>query len=348
MSDPRLDLQYIVKRLTTLYLKKQLIRFKIAKAVLSRLSSLGHDKVVAEVQGYQSYIWVPAGRGREYRVWAPSLTGEPEGWLREKGIITAPPIRIDWHNVYRSLLPAFTYSPLIVESVKALLGILTDVRLEEDYLAIEKYDGRANYGDYNAWYYVASDGIKIDYAAPTPDGHQIVTVQYTTTKCPVRGELKAMLDKVSKGITVECGGKSFTVQYSAVDCPALDQLITLIRQILDQQIHCPADFPNRITFLDGPLRGFMGLVGPNLFIVWDGSRATVYELPAIKEAFESALATCTEVMKREVCSRYGPPPARTCPGNMPCVTPEECQTLYNGTCEAPCGDPSEGKCCCLI
>ena len=85
MSGPTPDLRYVIKRITTAYLKKQLIRFKIAKALLGHLANLSHDKVVAEVQGYQSYIWVPQGRGREYRVWAPTLTNPPEGWLRERG-----------------------------------------------------------------------------------------------------------------------------------------------------------------------------------------------------------------------------------------------------------------------
>ena len=266
MSDPRPDLQYMVKRLTTAYLKKQLIRFKIARAVLSRLSNLGHDKVVAEAQGYQSYIWVPAGRGREYRVWAPTLTSPPEGWLRERGIITSAPVPINWSDVFRDLLPVFTYQSIIVESVRSMLGVLTDIRLEEDYLAVEKYDGSANYGDHHAWYYVSSDGIKIDYAAPTASGPEVVRVNYTTTACPVRTELKSMLDRVSRGITVDCGGQTYVVQYSAADCPALDQIVTLLRQILDQQIHCPTDFPMRISFLTGPLRGFLGLVSPDQFV----------------------------------------------------------------------------------
>jgi hypothetical protein len=348
MTDVRYDLQYMVKRLAGLYLKKQLIRFKIAKALLSRLSNLGHDKVVAEVQGYQSYIWVPAGRGREYRVWAPTLTAPPEGWLREKGIVTSAPLPINWRDVFTALLPVFTYQSIIVESVKSMLGVLTDIRLEEDYLAVERYDGTANYGDYHAWYYVSSDGIKIDYILPTAEGPEVVRVNYTTTTCPVRSELKAMLDQAAKGIEVRCDGQAYLVQYSANDCPALDQIVTLLRQILDQQVHCPLDFPRRITFLDGPLRGFMGLVNPDQFITWDGSRVAVYELSSIRKSFENALATCAEVLKREVCRTYAQPPVRTCPGNMPCVTPEECQTMYNGTCEAPCGAPGEDKCCCLI
>ena len=120
MSGPQLDLQYMVKRLTTAYLKKQLIRFKIGRAVLSRLANLGHDKVVAEAQGYQSYIWVPAGRGREDRGWAPTLTSPPEGWLRERGIITSAPVPINWSDVFRDLLPVFTYQSIIVESVRCI------------------------------------------------------------------------------------------------------------------------------------------------------------------------------------------------------------------------------------
>jgi hypothetical protein len=348
MSGPRLELQYMVKRLAAAYLKKQLIRFKIAKAVLSRLGQLGHDKVVAEVQGYQSYIWVPAGRGREYRVWAPSLTQGPEGFLRDRGIITGPPVHINWSDVFAALLPAFTYQSIIVESVRSMLGALTDIRLEDDYLAVEKYDGTANYGDYHAWYYVSSDGIKIDYAAPTPVGPELVRVSYTTTSCNVRTELKAMLNQVSKGIDVTCGDKKYVVQYSAADCPALDQIVTLIRQILDQQIHCPTDFPARITFLTGPLRGFIGLINPDQFITWDGSRAAVYELSAIREAFDNALTTCAEVMNREVCRTYGPVQRSECPPGMQCVDVQECEQNMGGTCEAWCGQPGENKCCCRV
>jgi hypothetical protein len=348
MSGPALDLQFVVKRLTTLYIKKNLIRFKIARAVLNRLSQLGHDKVVAEVQGYQSYIWTPAGRGREYRVWAPTLTTGPEGWLRERGMVAAPPVAINWTDVFRELLPVFTYQSIIVESVRNMLGVLTDIRLEEDYLAVERYDGSANYGDHQAWYYVASDGIKIDYAAPTAGGPEVVRVSYTTTTCPVRAQLKAMLNAVSRGVTVDCGGRTFVVQYSGADCPALDQIVTLLRQILDQQIHCPTDFPARITFLTGPLRGFAGLVSPDQFVAWDGSRAAVYELTEIQRAFDQAVSSCVEVMTREVCTRYGTSGPRTCPGDMMCVPADECTTVYNGTCEAPCGEPGEGRCCCLI
>jgi hypothetical protein len=348
MTGPTPEYLDIIRRIVRAYLKHQLVRFKIAKAVMGRVASLAHDKIVAEVQGYQSYIWVPQGRGREYRVWAPSLTAPPEGWLRDTGIVTAPPMAVDWHDVYRSLLPVFTYQSIIVESVRNMLGILTDIRLEEDYLALEKYDGSANYGDYNAWYYVTSDGIKIDYAAPTPDGPQIVRVSYTTTTCPVRNRLKNMLDRVSRGIMVYCEGRSFLVQYSAVDCPALDQLVTLLRQILDQQIHCPTDFPARIAFLTGPLRGFVGLVSPDQFITWDGSRVSVYELSAIEESFNRAVETCAEVMTREVCARYGPPPRQECPPGMYCVEVEECEQNMGGTCELRCGQPGENRCCCRV
>ena len=348
MSGQTPDLKYVIKRITLAYLKKQLIRFKIARSLLGRMSRLGHDKVVAEVQGYQSYIWVPAGRGREYRVWAPTLTAPPEGWLRDKGIITRAPVPVSWHDVFTALLPVFTYQSIIVESVRSMLGMLTDIRLEEDYLAVEKYDGSANYGDYHAWYYVSSDGIKIDYAAPTADGAQLVRVSYTTTTCPVRSELKAMLDQVSKGIEVTCGDKKYVAQYSAADCPALDQIVTLIRQILDQQIHCPADFPARLSFLTGPLRGFTGLVSPDQFITWDGSRVAVYELTAIRETFDNALTTCAEVMTREVCRTYGPVQRPECPPGMYCVDVNECEQNMGGTCEAWCGQPGENKCCCRV
>jgi hypothetical protein len=348
MSGQPLDLKYIIKRLTTVYLKKQLIRFKVGRALLNYLGQLSHDKVLAEVQGYQSYIWVPAGRGREYRVWAPTLTAPPEGWLRDRGIITSAPVPINWHDVFSALLPVFTYQSILVESVRSMLGILTDIRLEEDYLAVERYDGTANYGDYHAWYYVSSDGIKIDYVTPTAVGPELVRVSYTTTSCPVRSELKSMLDRVSRGITVDCGGQTYVVQYSAADCPALDQIITLIRQILDQQIHCPTDFPARISFLTGPLQGFIGLVNPDQFITWDGSRAAVYELTAIREAFDNALTTCAEVMTRETCRTYGPPPSSECPPGMYCVDVQECEQNMGGTCEAWCGQPGENKCCCLV
>jgi hypothetical protein len=348
MSGPGPDLKQVIRRITAAYVKQNLIRFKIGQALLRYLARLGHDKVVAEVQGYQSYIWVPAGKGREYRVWAPSLTYGPEGFLRERGIVAGPPVSIDWRGVFRDLLPVFTYQSIIVESVRSMLGLLTDVRLEEDYLAVERYDGSANYGDYHAWYYVSSDGIKIDYAAPTSEGPEVVRVNYTTTACPVRSELKSMLDRVSRGITVECGGQTYLVQYSAADCPALDQIVTLLRQILDQQIHCPVDFPARISFLTGPLRGFLGLVNPDQFITWDGSRAAVYELTSIREAFNNALSTCAEVMAREVCRTYGPPPSSECPPGMYCVPVEKCEREMGGTCEFWCGMPGSGMCCCLV
>jgi hypothetical protein len=348
MTGPTPEYISIIKRIVKAYLKHQLVRFKIAKALLRKLAAAAHDKILVEVQGYQSYIWVPAGKGREYRVWAPTLTAPPEGWLKEAGIVTTPPMSINWHEVFRSLLPVFTYQSIIVESVKSMLGLLTDVRLEEDYLAVEKYDGTASYGDYPAWYYVTSSGIRIDYAAPTPDGPQIVSVKYTTTECPVRSKLKDMLEKASRGIMVHCNGKSFLVQYSAVDCPALDQIVTLIRQILDQQIHCPVDFPARISFLTGPLRGFVGLVNPNQFIAWDGSRVSVYELSAIEDAFNKAVETCAEVMTREVCSRYGPVRRAECPEGMYCVSVDECQNVMGGTCELWCGLPGENKCCCRV
>jgi hypothetical protein len=345
---PTPEYKAIIRRIVGAYLKYQLIRYKIARAIINKLATVAHDKITAEVQGYQSYIWVPRGRGREYRVWAPTLTSGPEGWLKETGIVAAPPMSINWVDVYRSILPVFTYQSIIVESVRSMLGILTDIRLEEDYLAVERYDGTANYGDYHAWYYITSDGVKIDYAAPTSDGPQLVSVQYTTTQCPVRAKLKELLDKASRGIMVHCDGQTFLVQYSAVDCPALDQIITLIRQILDQQIHCPADFPNRISFLTGPLRGFMGLVSPEQFITWDGSRVAVYELSAILDAFNTAVSTCSEVMAREACTRYGPAQRSECPSGMYCVAVEECEQNMEGTCELRCGRPDENKCCCRV
>ena len=345
----QIDLTYAVKRALEVHRDLQLIRYKIARKMMEKLARFESDPVVTEVSGYQSYVWVPKGQAREYRVWPPTLTAPAEGWLREKGLARVPIMAISWNEVFDKLAPVFRYRSIILESIKGIFGILTNIELEPHFLETEGYDGTVNYGDFKGWYKITHEGIKIDYIMPVEDlsgtTHEYtVTVQLTTTNCPIRQRLKELLYSVSEGIIIECpGGSVKRVQYSATECPALDQLVTLLRQILDQQIHCPVDFPSRITFLDGPLGGLnWTAVDRHNFVTWDGERAAVYDMNAIESMFQTSVETCRTSMTRLACQLAG----EACPEGTTCRDAHQCVEKLEGECKGQCPGMPPNYCCC--
>ena len=343
------DISFVVRRALEVQRDLQLIRYKIGRKLLQKLAQFESSPIIAEINSYPAYIWVPKEQAREYRVWPATLTAPAEGWLKERGLARVPIMIVSWSEVFDKLVPVFRYRAIILESVRGVLGIFTNIELEPHFLEAEGYDGTANYGDYRAWYKITHEGIKMDYLMPVEDltgasYEHTVTVQLTTTNCPVRQRLKELLYSVSEGIIIECpGGSVKKVQYSATDCPALDQLVTLLRQILDQQIHCPVDFPSRVVFLDGPLSGLnWSAVDRTHFIAWDGAKATTYDLSSIESMFNTSVETCRISMAKLACQLAG----ETCPEGTTCMNARNCVEYLNGTCQGQCPGMPEGYCCC--
>jgi len=345
----QIDLTYAVKRALEVYRDLQLIRYKVARKMVEKLARFESDPVIVEVNGYQSYIWMPKEQAREYRVWPPTLTAPAEGWLKERGLARVPIMVVSWSEVFDKLAPVFRYRAIILESIRGVLGIFTNIELEPHFLEAEGYDGTANYGDYRAWYKITHEGIKVDYLMPVEDltgasYEHTITVQLTTTNCPVRQRLKELLYSASDGFVIECpNGSVKKVQYSATDCPALDQLVTLLRQILDQQIHCPVDFPSRVVFLDGPLSGLnWSAVDRMHFIAWDGAKATTYDLASIESMFGTSVETCRTSMARLACQLAG----EACPEGTTCRDAYQCVEKLGGECRGQCPNMPGTYCCC--
>ena len=343
------DISFVIKRALEVQRDLQLVRYKIGRKLAQKLAQFESSPIVAEINGYPAYIWVPKERAREYRVWPPTLTSLQGGWLEEKGLVKTPPMVVSWNEVFDKLMPSFRYKSLIIQSVKGIMGVFTNIELEANYLEGEGYDGTVNYGDFKGWYKITHEGIKIDYVMQVEDPTGViydytVSVQLTTTSCQVRQRLKDMLYSVSDGFIIECpDGSAKKVQYSATDCPALDQLVTLLRQILDQQIHCPVDFPSRVVFLDGPLSGLnWSAMDRNYFIAWDGAKATTYDLSSIESMFKTSVDTCRTSMSRLTCQLAGD----ACPSGTTCMDAYNCVERLGGTCQGQCPGMPSTYCCC--
>jgi len=343
------DISFVIKRALEAQRDLQLVRYKIGRKLAQKLAQFESSPIITEINGYPAYIWVPKERAREYRVWPPTLTSLQGGWLQEKGLVNMPPMIVSWSEIFDRLVPAFRYKSIILQSIRGLLDVFTNIELEADYLEAEGYDGTVNYGDFRGWYKITHEGIKINYVMPVEDPtgatyDYMVTVQLTTTSCPVRQRLKEMLYSASEGFVIECpDGSAKKIQYSAVDCPALDQLITLLRQILDQQIHCPVDFPSRVVFLDGPLSGLnWSAVDRTYFIAWDGVKATTYDLTSIESMYKTSVDTCRGLMSRLACQLAGD----ACPAGTTCMNAYNCVEMLGGTCQGQCPNMPEGFCCC--
>ena len=105
MPSPGQVFQEIVK---TVY-KAQAVRYKLAKSVFNALKQLKSAPSIFEVNGYQTYVWVPAGANKEYRVWPPTLTGPSGGWISTKGYLSRTSIiPVNWGDVFTKLSPKFT------------------------------------------------------------------------------------------------------------------------------------------------------------------------------------------------------------------------------------------------
>jgi hypothetical protein len=343
------DISFVVKRALEVQRDLQLIRYKIARKLAQKLAQLESSPIITEINSYPAYIWVPKDKAREYRVWPPTLTSLQGGWLQDKGMVSMPPMTVSWNEVFDKLIPAFRYKSIILQSIKGMLSEFTNIELETHFIESEGYDGTVNYGDYKGWYKITHEGIKIDYVMPVEDTtgstyDYTVTVKLTTTSCPIRQRLKEMLYTVSEGFIIECpDGSVKKVQYSATDCPALDQVVTLLRQILDQQIYCPTDFPSRVVFLDGPLAGLnWSAMDRNNFITWDGERATTYDLTSIESMFKTAMDTCRTSMTKLACQLAGD----ACPQGTTCMDSYNCVEKLGGTCQGQCPNMPERYCCC--
>jgi len=344
-----IDISFAVKRALEVQRDLQLIRYKIGRKLAQKLAQLESSPIVVDINSYPAYVWVPKDKAREYRLWPPTLTSLQGGWLDEKGMVSMPPMIVSWNEVFDKLTPAFRYKSIILQSIRGMLSVFTNIELETNFIESEGYDGTVNYGDFKGWYKITHEGIKIDYVMPVTDENgntydYTVTVQLTTTSCSVRQEIKDMLYTISDGFIIQCpDGSVKKVQYSATDCPALDQLVTLLRQILDQQIHCPTDFPSRIVFLDGPLAGLnWSAMDKENFITWDGERANTYDLTSIESMFKTAMDTCRASMTKLTCQLAGD----ACPAGTVCMDAHNCVEGEGGTCQGQCPNMPETYCCC--
>jgi hypothetical protein len=328
----------------------QKIRFRLARAMMQRLAQMRSRPSVIEVNGYQTYVWVPEHEAKEYRVEPVTLTGGVTGWLATRNYAPGRIIDVDWGDVYASLRPTFTYSSRILDSVRSLLSIFTDIALEQYQIAPEAFDGAVNINEHSGWYRIDVEGIKVMYISQyvEEDGRvraNVVEDYITTTSCGFRAVLKGLLYQATNHIRVVCpNGSEIITSYFASECGALDQMVTYVRQLLDKQIHCPRLALRNVAFVSGPLMGLTWPEDPtNKIIAWDGQASQVVDVSEVAEAFVNAVRLCEQTMAAILCTNAQP----VCEQGTECLTEAECAERQ-GTCVSACPHGGAGMCCCRI
>lgn len=346
MSDPRIRVRGLLLTAMDVLKEIQKIRFRLAKAMAQKLAELRSRPAVAEANGYQAYIWLPEDRTFEMRLYPPTLTGTASGWLASRPYAPSGRIMdVDWNEVYARLRPQFFYASRVLDAVKGVLSLFTDVVLEQFQIAPELYDGTLVFGDYAGWYRIEVDGIKVIYVSQyrAIDGRiEAVLIEdyLTTTHCGLRAVLKGLLSQAAEGVMIQCQDNSIvTVSHYGNECAGLDQVVTYIRQLLDKQIHCPDLQVRNVTFTSGPLEGFAWPEDPlNKIIVWDGLTSQVVDVSEIADMFKRAYDACANSIKTLACAT-----AQPCPAGQRCVPTSDCESR-GGTCMSNC----PGGCCCQL
>lgn len=295
----------VTKRAIQLIYKIHTFRFRLAKEVLKRLQSYNSAKTVIEVNGYQTYLWLPQGFEREYRIWPYTLTSKPGGWLETRPYAPQePPVPINWSDAFSKLKARFRIKTVVLESIRDLLSMLTQATIEHEQFYPENFSGTVQFGEFMGWYRLAGDGIYVRYFDPGEDRWvegRIATSE--SSGCEAKTELKAILSEIGSGIRVNCNGTTVRYPYEAPVCSDLDQLVTYLRQLLDKTVFCPYIYPSSVLFIDGPLAGLSYTYqAADLAIFYDGRVATLVDITSLKSLINTAVQNCAIKLKTSACA----------------------------------------------
>jgi len=310
LSDVQFYAREVLRRALQLTYKLHSLRFRLAKEVLGRLQTYTSSPTVVEVNGYQTYIWLPTQHAREYRVWPYSLTAKPGGWLETRPYAPAsPPMLVSWPRVFGGLKASFSVNTAVLQSIKDLLSMLTQASIQAESVYPEDYSGVAQYGAYMGWYRMAGDGIYVKYFDRAQDRWvegRIATSE--TSGCDAKERLRTLLNQVLSGLQINCDGRYVAYPYEAAVCSDLDQAVTYIRQLLDKTVFCPYIFPDSILFVTGPLEGltYTYQVG-QVAIFYDGKIATVVNVSSVEATVNTAIANCAAKLKAQACGALAGP-----------------------------------------
>ncbi len=303
MPSPSDVLKEIVK---TVY-KAQAVRYKLAGALMNRLKQMKSAPSVFEVNGYQTYVWVPAGLDREYRVWPPSLTAPPEGWLKTRDYAPKDSIiPVDWNIVYSQLAPKFSIRLAVLDSIRDMLNMLTAAEIVTEAANPSEWTGRCNFNGIPAWYRIEADKIVIMYYDETLVQWTSETVAYSgeIEACGIKKWINMTLDSISQGVPVICpDGTMLTVSYEAPLCSDLDQMVSYLRQLVEKQSYCIVYRPKSLHFIDGPLAGVSWSEESTpqwLFYSPDSGVVTV-DRDALANRIQKALDLCSQKLKQYYC-----------------------------------------------
>lgn len=315
------DVERLVKDLTRrandIIYRINRIRFKYGARLVKRLQdAFSSAPSVIEVNGYQTYMWVPADRRKEYRVWPYSLTAKSGSWLDSRPYAPeSPPVPVNWAEIYSKLAANFSINTAVLQAVHGALTLVTQASITATYQTPEDWAGRVQYGAYMGWYKLSGNGIVVGYYDLSVD--RWVEGRIATSEasgCDAKERLRSAMESVLKGLTITCGSTTVEFPYEAPLCSDLDQIVTYIRQVLDKQAYCPFVFPDSILFVDGPLMGLSYTYQTgSLVILYDGKTATLLNVDSLLSALNTAVKNCAEKLKDYACPKQTDTTAATAP-----------------------------------
>jgi hypothetical protein len=312
-AGPKRLVQDFFRDLTHTVYRAQRIRYRLARSLLSRLQSRTSKPTVVEINGYQTYIWVPQGKEREYRLWPYTLTSKSGGWLDTRPYAPAsPPIAVNWDDVYRKLTPSFSVKTAVLQSIRDLLGMLTQAEITAQFAEPTDWQGRVMFGDYLGWYRVDSRGIAVRYFDAALDRwSEGYVARSEVSGCDAKDRLSKALSDVAAGIEVKCSGAAAVrTNYEAPLCSDLDQLVTYIRQLMERQAYCVYVYPERIFFFDGPLQGLSWTYTTPASVVFyaPGRGAILVDVDRLLSDLQTAVSNCAYKMRPVACAQTGAAP----------------------------------------
>ncbi len=312
-ADPKWLIQNFFRDLTHTVYRAQRVRYKLARSLLSRLQARTSRPAVVEINGYQTYIWVPKGKEKEYRLWPYTLTSKSGSWLDTRPYAPAgPPMSVNWGDVYRKLSPSFSVKTAVLNSIRDLLGMLTQAEILAKFEEPTDWQGRVMYGDYLGWYRVDSKGIAVRYFDVALDRWtQGYIASSEVSGCDAKDRLSQAMSYVVSGIEVKCTDTmAVKTNYEAPLCSDLDQMVTYIRQLLERQAYCIFDYPERVFFFDGPLEGLSWtyLTPVSVAFYAPGHGAILINVDSLLSDLYKAIDNCAVKMRPTVCTQIGPVP----------------------------------------
>jgi hypothetical protein len=303
MLSPVQVFQEIVK---TVY-KAQSVRYKLAKSIFESLRRIKSDPSVFEVNGYQTYMWVPAGTSKEYRVWPPTLTSPPNGWLRNRSYFPGTPvIPANWGDIFSKLSPHFSIKLSVLDSIKGLLNMLTAAEIVTESVNPGEWGGRCNFNGTPAWYRIEADRIVITYYDESLEQWTTESIAYSgeISQCGIKNWINMTLDSISKGIYIICsGGTDMKVSYEAPLCSDLDQAVSYLRQLAEKNSYCIVYRPKSLYFIDGPLAGVSWSEEntPEWLFYSPSSGVVTVDKDALADRIQNAIDLCAQKLKTIYC-----------------------------------------------